>query len=142
MDLQDPTKKMSKSDADQSGCILLADNVDVISRKIKRAVTDSGTVVEAGDDKPALTNLLAIYSLISGKEVSEIVADYVGRGYGDFKSDLADLVVGAIAPLQGTHDKYMADAVAIDAVLARGREFAQGVAGAKIYAVKQRIGLV
>jgi len=142
MDLQDPTKKMSKSDAELGGCILLADNVEAISRKIKRAVTDSGTVVEASDDKPAVSNLLAIYSLISGRAVGDIEADYVGRGYGDFKSDLADLVVGAIAPLQGTHDKYMADAAAVDAVLARGREFAQNVAGAKIDAVKQIIGLV
>ncbi len=104
MGLDDPAKKMSKSAGSANNYIALSDSPDVIRRKIKRAVTDSGTEVRAGPDKPALTNLLTIYSLLAGEPVEAIVARYEGKGYADFKADLGELVVESLAPFQRAHD--------------------------------------
>ena len=100
MSLEDPTRKMSKSDANPNATIALTDDADTIRRKIRRAVTDSGSEVLAAPDKPALTNLLTIYSLLSGEPIPAIESRYAGKGYGAFKSDLADLVVSSLAPIQ------------------------------------------
>src|SRR5215203_7403210 len=91
MSLEDPSRKMSKSDANPNAAIALTDDADTIRRKIRRAVTDSGSEVLAAPDKPALTNLLTIYSLLSEEPISAIEARYSGQGYGVFKSDLAEV---------------------------------------------------
>ena len=88
MSLEDPTRKMSKSDTNPNAAIALTDDADTIRRKIRRAVTDSGSEVLAAPDKPALTNLLTIYSLLSGEPIPAIETRYAGKGYGAFKSDL------------------------------------------------------
>ena len=93
---------MSKSDASPNASIALTDDADTIRRKIRRAVTDSGADVVAAPDKPALTNLLTIYSLLSGESVPALEERYAGMGYGAFKSDLAEVVVSALAPIQET----------------------------------------
>jgi tryptophanyl-tRNA synthetase len=109
MGLDDPTKKMSKSAGSEYNFIALMDPPDAIRRKIRRAVTDSGTEVRAGDDKPALTNLLTIYSALSGETVETIVERYAGKGYADFKSDLGEVVVEALAPFQARMGELEAD---------------------------------
>ena len=100
MSLEDPTRKMSKSDTNPNASIALTDDADTIRRKIRRAVTDSGSEVIAAPDKPALTNLLTIYGLLSEEPISAIEARYAGQGYGAFKSDLAEVVISSLAPIQ------------------------------------------
>lgn len=100
MALDDPTKKMSKSSANAASYIALTDDAATITRKVKRAVTDSGSEVLSGPDKPALTNLLTIYSLFSGQAIPEIEEQFTGKGYGAFKQALADLLVDALTPIQ------------------------------------------
>ena len=100
MDLQNPVKKMSKSDDDASGVILLTDTPGNIEAKIKKAVTDSGSEIKQDMAKPAVSNLLTIYALLAKKSVEELERDYEGKGYGQFKSDLAELTVNVISSLQ------------------------------------------
>jgi tryptophanyl-tRNA synthetase len=100
MALDDPTKKMSKSATTNAGYIALTDDADTITRKIRRAVTDSGSDVVAGPDKPALTNLLTIYSLFSGDPIPALEERFAGKGYGGFKQAMADLLVEALQPIQ------------------------------------------
>jgi tryptophanyl-tRNA synthetase len=142
MSLQDPTKKMSKSDADDGGCIYLMDEPEVIRGKVKRAVTDSGSTIEASADKPALTNLLTIYSLATGRSVEAIQADYVGKGYGEFKSDLAEALVELIEPMRQAFNDHFADRAVIDEVLAIGRFAAEVIAEATLDDVKAKLGLI
>lgn len=143
MNLQDPTKKMSKSDKDDSGNILLSDDDKLIEKKIMRAVTDSGSVVAAGADKPALTNLLVIMSVLSGKEMSDLQELYASKGYGEFKKDLAELVVHTIRPLRHTHDQYMKEgSEKIDKALEHGWWRASELANAKLAQVKEVLGLL
>lgn len=141
MDLQDPSKKMSKSDKDDSGCILMSDTAELIGQKVKRAVTDSGSSVQASDDKPAVTNLLQIYSLVSGKSVTDIETEFAGKGYGEFKDSLAELLVSAIVPLQSKQAEVMADNQ-LSTILSEGAERASEVANAKLAAVKEKLGLL
>jgi tryptophanyl-tRNA synthetase len=143
MNLQDPTKKMSKSDTDDSGNILLTDDEGKIEKKIKRAVTDSGSQVSAGADKPALTNMLVIMSVLDGKPVEELEEKYVGRGYGEFKDDLAHLVVRTLKPLQHTHEQLMKPGnEKIDKALEHGWWRASELANAKLGQVKELLGLL
>jgi tryptophanyl-tRNA synthetase len=142
MDLQDPTKKMSKSEGDLSGCILLMDEPDVITRKITRAVTDSGSSVAMADDKPAVSNLLVIYSVLSGLETAALEERYAGKGYGDFKRDLAELVVEKLRPLQEHYARLIEPGNnEVDKVLERGRQHAVDIATAKLNSVYTALGL-
>jgi tryptophanyl-tRNA synthetase len=143
MNLQDPTKKMSKSDLDDSGNILLVDDDKTIAKKITRAVTDSGSVVAAGPDKPALTNLLVIMSVLTGKDIPSLEAAYATKGYGDFKKDLAEVVVETIKPLRHTHEQLMEDGNdKIDKALEHGWRCASELANAKLGRVKELLGLL
>ncbi len=143
MNLQDPTKKMSKSDTDDSGNILLKDDAKTIEKKILRAVTDSGSVVAAGADKPALTNLLVIMSVLTAESIGELEEKYAGTGYGAFKQDLAKVVVRTLEPLQATYTELMnAGNDKIDEVLERGRLRASELADAKVVRVKSTLGLL
>jgi tryptophanyl-tRNA synthetase len=141
MSLDDPTRKMEKTNPSPSSYILLTDPADVIRKKIGKAVTDSGTEVVAGPDKPALTNLLTIHSLLSDRPIPEIEAAYAGKGYGHFKKDLGDLVAAALEPIRVKIGEYMADAAALDAVLDRGADRARQIARPMVDLVKRRIGL-
>ena len=143
MNLQDPTSKMSKSDVDDSGNILLKDDERLIEKKISKAVTDSGSSVEAGADKPALTNLLVIMSVLTGKEVSELEAKYAGRGYGEFKDELAEVIVRTLKPLQHTHEQLMRDgSEKVEKALEHGWWRASELANAKLAQVKDVLGLL
>ncbi len=141
MSLENPAKKMSKSDPSPHATIALLDTPDVIRKKVKRAVTDSGSEVTATADKPALTNLLGIYSLMSGESVPVIEERYAGKGYGAFKSELADVVVEALAPIQERLAELEADSSIAHEVLADGADRARARAAATMEKVRDRMGL-
>jgi tryptophanyl-tRNA synthetase len=142
MGLDDPTKKMSKSAGSENSYIAVMDAPDVIRRKIRRAVTDSGTEVKGGPDKPALTNLLDIYAALSGETAPVIEARYEGKGYADFKVDLAEVVVEALAPIQARIRELEADKTYTLEVLKTGAERAEAIAGRTLAKVRERVGLV
>jgi tryptophanyl-tRNA synthetase len=142
MGLDDPTKKMSKSSGSDNSYIAVMDPPDAMRRKIKRAVTDSGTEVRGGPDKPALTNLLDIYSALSGETVAAVEQRYEGKGYADFKSDLGEVVVEALMPIQARIRELEADKSYTLEVLKSGAERAEGIAGRTLAKVRERIGLV
>jgi tryptophanyl-tRNA synthetase len=121
--------------------IALTDEPDLIVKKIKRAVTDSSGEVRAAVDKPAITNLLTMYSLLQDVPISELEERYAGKGYGAFKSDLAEVVVSAIEPIQRRYAELVADPSLTRAVLAEGAERARKVASAKMERVRDRMGL-
>jgi len=142
MALDDPAKKMSKSATSEAGYIALVDPPDVVRRKIKRAVTDSGAEVRPGDDKPALTNLLTIYSAMAGEPVEMIVERYAGKGYADFKSDLGEVVVEALTPFQARMKELEADKAYTLGVLKESAERAEAIAARTMQKVRERMGLV
>jgi tryptophanyl-tRNA synthetase len=142
MSLDDPAKKMSKSAGSENSYIALMDSPDVIRRKIRRAVTDSGSEVRGGSDKPALTNLLDIYSALAGAPVDEIVRRYEGKGYADLKADLGEVVVDALAPIQGRIRELEADKTFTIGVLKTGAERAEAIAARTLAKVRERVGLV
>jgi len=140
MSLQDPTKKMSKSDEAGLGCIELLDDIETAKKKIMRAVTDSGNEVKYDlKNKAAVSNLLTIYSYLSNKSVKEIEKEYIGKGYGDFKKGLAEVVAKF---LQAFQDKYYAisDGEVLD-ILNSGKEKASKIANANLEKVRQAIGV-
>ncbi len=141
MSLDDPTKKMSKSDRNPASYIALTDTPAEITKKIKRAVTDSGSEVTAAPDKPALTNLIGIYALFAGLSVTEVEERYVGKGYGAFKADLAEVVITALTPFQQRFAELQADPDIARNVLADGAERARAQASAKMRTVYERMGL-
>ncbi|MFA6537270.1 MAG: tryptophan--tRNA ligase [Patescibacteria group bacterium] len=137
--LDDATRKMSKSASSEYNYIALTDSPDLIRKKIKKAVTDSGTEVVSVPDKPAMTNLLAIYSLVTGELVRDIEKKFNGQGYGAFKNDLAEKVVEFLEPIQ---KKYNAISDAeVKEILAKGKEKARAVANKKLIQIKKVIGL-
>jgi tryptophanyl-tRNA synthetase len=142
-DLQDPTAKMSKSSSSPQGIVDVLDEPDAIRRKIARAVTDAGAEVRADPEaKPGVTNLLRIYSALSGEPVATLEAKYSGTGYGGFKKDLAELVVGTLVPIREKTQRILADEAGLDHILAHGAGRARQVAGQTMTAVRDRIGLL
>lgn len=142
MSLDDPTKKMSKSNPNACSYIALLDEPSVIVKKIKRAVTDSeGTVRYDKENKPAVSNLLTIYSACSGESIDAIVARYEGRGYGDFKKDLAEVVVSALTPIQEEYKRWINSPELTD-ILKDGAERAHAVASTTMDKVRKNMGLV
>jgi tryptophanyl-tRNA synthetase len=109
MSLQDPTKKMSKSDPNPKGFVTVFDSPDVIAKRIKSAVTDSEACVRYAEGKDGVNNLMSIYSCCTGKTNEEIEAEFAGKGYGDFKSAVADAVIAELAPVQEAYARYMTD---------------------------------
>ncbi|MBI3984082.1 tryptophan--tRNA ligase [Candidatus Microgenomates bacterium] len=142
MDLQNPSKKMSKSDQDQGGVILMTESPDEMSQKIKRAVTDSGSEVRAADDKLAISNLLQIYSLVANVAIPELEKKYQGKGYADFKNDLAEAVITVVAPLQKRYQELMEDEQELLSILEVGATKAGAIAERKLTEVKQKLGLL
>ena len=141
MALDDPTAKMSKSSPTPAGYVALLDEPDVIRRKIRRAKTDSGTEVGASPEKPAITNLMGIYAGLTGRGVPEIEEQYRGKGYGDFKKDLAEVVVEALSPIRERALELMDDPRELDEVLEAGAEKARGVARSTLHAAWAKLGL-
>ncbi len=139
MSLQDPAKKMSKSDENLNGSIFLLDDADTITKKIKRAVTDSGTDISFDETRPAIKNLLTIYQLLSGKSADECVEHFAGSGYGDFKGQLAETVVEFLRPFQERIEEY--DDASLDAILKRGAEKARSIASETLQDVYKKTGI-
>ena len=142
MGLDDPARKMSKSADSAHNYIALTDSPDEIRRKIKRAVTDSGAEVRFGPDKPALSNLLTIYSLLAGEPVEAVVARYEGKGYAELKTDLAEIVVEALGPFQRRMTELGADKSFTLDVLRDGAERAAVIAARTMAKVRDRMGFV
>lgn len=140
MGLDDPNKKMSKSAPSEYNYIALSDTAETVRKKIKKAVTDSGSEIVYSDDKPALKNLINIYSLLSGKMTQDIEAMYVGKGYGDFKTDLAEVVVNFLTPLQERLANISDDDVL--AILKSGAEKARELARIKMKQVREKMGFL
>jgi tryptophanyl-tRNA synthetase len=142
-DLQDPTAKMSKSGSAPGGIVDLLDDPRVSAKKIRSAVTDAEREIRYDPAaKPGVSNLLTIHSSLSGRTVAELEADYAGRGYGDLKKDLAEIVADFTAPLAERVQAFLDDPAELDRVLARGATRAREVAGATLAAVHDRIGFL
>jgi tryptophanyl-tRNA synthetase len=140
MGLDDPTKKMSKSATSEYNWIALTDKPDMIRKKIKKAVTDSGSEIKYQDDKPALKNLINIYCGFSGKSPKEIEVMYVGKGYGDFKNDLAEVVVANLQPIQEKM-KSLSDEEVLK-ILEAGVAKVHPLAEKKMKEVKEKVGFI
>ncbi|MBI4122323.1 MAG: tryptophan--tRNA ligase [Parcubacteria group bacterium] len=140
MSLAEPANKMSKSDKKTNATIGLLDEPDVIKAKIARAVTDSGSTVEYASDKPALKNLLTIYSACSGQSIPDIVKHYDGMGYKLFKEGLAKVVIEHLRPIQERYKQLDADPTMFHALLSQGAEKANLVASATLRNVKEAVG--
>ncbi len=140
MGLDDPTKKMSKSALSEYNFIALSDDPEKAKKKIMKAVTDSGTEVTYQDDRPALKNLITIYSLLGDKSTDEVVAMYAGKGYADFKRDLAEVVASFLADFQKRF-AAISDEEAM-AVLRAGAEKARNVASEKMKDVRGKVGFL
>ena len=141
MALDDPTSKMSKSAPTPAGYVELLDEPDVVRRKIRRAKTDSGSEVVSSPEKPAITNLLNIYAGLTGLPVSEIEERYRGRGYGDFKKDLGEVVVDALSPIRERALELLDDPKELDDLLESGAGRAREVAHATLRDAWTRMGL-
>lgn len=141
MGLDDPTKKMSKSSPAPKSYISLLDDAETIQKKIKSAVTDSGSEVKAGADRPALTNLLTIFSLVAKRSIKDIEADYEGKGYGAFKADLADAIIAYLEPLQTRIQAGLENEHLLIEILDRGAERAQARAEETMKKVRANIGV-
>jgi tryptophanyl-tRNA synthetase len=141
-DLQEPTAKMSKSASSPAGIIDLLDEPGAVRRKIARAVTDAGEVRADDAGKPGVTNLLRIYSALSGEPIAALETRYAGAGYGAFKKDLAEVVTGALAPIRERAEKLLADEAVLDRMLAHGAAKARPVAAQTMTAVRERVGFL
>src|SRR5215211_6770164 len=140
MALHDPSKKMSKSDENANGRISLLDDADTVRRKFKRAVTDSGTDVRFDETRPAVSNLLTIFPLLTGKTPEEIEAHFAGKGYAQLKGDLADAAVEFLRPFQ-ERVRAIGDEE-LSRILRDGAEKARVIAAATLRRVKERMGIV
>ena len=140
--LADPSKKMSKSDENPNGCVLILDSKDDIIRKFKRAVTDSDTVVRYADGKEGINNLMTIYSCFTGKSFDEIEREFDGRGYGDFKLAVGESCADGLAPIQETYRRLMADRAYLENLLKENAEKASYIARRTLSKVYRKIGFL
>ena len=142
MSLQEPEKKMSKSDTNVNGFVLMLDDADTIVRKFKRAVTDSDGCVRAAGDKPGVTNLMSIYSVFTGRDYAAIEKEFAGRGYGEFKLAVAEVVKDAFAPIQAEYKRILADKAYLDGVLTGGARRAAAIADRTVTKVYKKVGFL
>mgnify|MGYP000310272065 FL=1 len=141
MSLQEPTRKMSKSDENVNATIMLLDDKDTIIRKFKRAVTDSETEVRYGEDKPGISNLMDIYGCVTGKTNDEITAEFAGKGYGDFKLAVGEAVADELAPLQKRYEELLKDKAYIENCIKENDAKAAYFANKTLRKVHKKIGL-
>ncbi len=141
MALDDPTKKMSKSDPNPNSRINLLDDPKTIKQKIARATTDSLRLVKFDPERPGITNLLTIYQLLTGKSQQEIEAEFEGKGYGDFKSALTERLIATLAPIQARHRELMNDLPTLENMLKQGADQVRPIAAATLQEIKDVVGL-
>lgn len=140
MSLQDPTKKMSKSDENINGSIYLMDDTDTIIRKCKRAVTDSDSEIRYSEDKPGISNLLDIYTACTGKTVEEAEKEFDGKGYGEFKLAVGEAVASVLAPLQKEYEKIVNDKEYLDGIIKENDDKARYFANKTLRKVRKKVG--
>lgn len=142
MSLQDPTRKMSKSDENVNACVSLLDTPEVIMKKFKRAVTDSEARVCVGEGKEGVNNLIGIYSAITGKTAEEITNEFEGKGYGDFKVAVGEAVVEELRPVRERYEQYIKDKAYLEESWRKGAEFADRLAQRTLAKTMKKIGFV
>ena len=140
MSLVDPAKKMSKSDENPNGFITLSDDKDTIIRKCKRAVTDSGNEVRAAEDKPGVSNLIAIYGAFTGKSAEETEREFAGKGYGDFKVAVGEAIADVLVPMQEEKAHILKDKQFLNDVMKKGAEAASRIARRTLSKVYRKVG--
>ena len=141
MSLQEPTRKMSKSDPEET-YIAILDKPDIIRKKLRRAVTDcDARVIYDPENKPGVANLMSIMSALTGKTMDEIANEYDGKGYGVFKDAVADCVIAALEPIQNEYDRINADKAYLEGVMVSGRERAEAIAYRTMLKVRKKVGL-
>ena len=141
MSLQEPTRKMSKSDPEET-YIAILDKPDIIRKKLRRAVTDcDARVIYDPENKPGVANLMSIMSALTGKTMDEIANEYDGKGYGIFKDAVADCVIAALEPIQNEYDRINADKAYLEGVMVSGRERAEAIAYRTMLKVRKKVGL-
>ena len=142
MSLQDPTKKMSKSDENLNSWVAILDDPDTIMRKFKRAVTDSEARVCIGEDKLGINNLIGIYSAVTGKTAEQVTAEFEGKGYGDFKTAVGEAVVEELRPIRERYEAIIKDKAALEALYKEGAEKANYAARKTLSKVMKKVGFV
>jgi tryptophanyl-tRNA synthetase len=142
MSLTEPESKMSKSDENENSYISLLDPPEKIKAKFKKAVTDSEGIIRCSEDKPGVSNLISIYSAVTGNTVEEIEKEFSGNGYGVLKSSVADAVCAALEPLQKRYEQIRSDREYLSAVIKNGAERAESNASKMLRKVQKKIGLI
>lgn len=142
MSLQNPAAKMSKSDENVNGCILLTDDDNVIMKKFKRAITDNEAKVRYAEGKEGINNLMNIYSAVTGKSLDEIENEFDGRGYGDFKEAVGQAVVDELKPIKERYNEFVNDKAFIEQCYSEGDEFAFKLSRKTMSKVMKKIGFV
>lgn len=142
MSLLEPTKKMSKSDTNENNVINLLDSPEIILKKMRRAVTDSGAEIKFSSDKPGVSNLLTIYSAVTEKSIAQLEQDYSGQGYGKFKTDLAEAIIEFLRPVQQKYGVLRSDENMLKKNMQDGASYAREIAQATLKQVHEVIGFV
>ena len=142
MSLQDPTKKMSKSDENPNASVWVLDDRDTVIRKFKRAVTDSETEVCAREGKDGIINLMSIYGAVTGKSFEEIETEFKGKGYGEFKLAVGEAVADKLAPMQAEYKRVSADKGYIDNCMKQGAEKAFRASRKTLQKVQKKVGFI
>ena len=140
MSLQDPTKKMSKSDSNENAYISMYDDYDTVIRKFKRAVTDSDNCIKFSEDKPGISNLISIYTIFSGKSIEETEKEFEGVGYGEFKQAVGEVVANKLKPINDKKNELIKDKAYLDNVLFEGKEKACYIANKMLRKVYKKVG--
>ena len=142
MSLQDPTAKMSKTDPDPNATVYLSDSDKEIEKKVKRAVTDSGSEISWDDSKPGVKNLLTIQAAVTGKKIDALVASYAGKQYGHLKVDTAEILIQAIRPIRDETDRLLRDPIQLDRILHEGAVRARLRAAPTLRKMQEVLGFV
>lgn len=142
MSLQDPSKKMSKSDENQNAWVAILDDRDTIIRKFKRAVTDSESCVRVSEDKPGVSNLIGIYSAVTGKTADEVEREFDSKGYGEFKLAVGEAVADELKPIKERYDRIISDKETLERIFRDGAEKAEYVARKTYFKAMKKVGFV
>jgi tryptophanyl-tRNA synthetase len=141
MNLQEPSVKMSKSRGAESGTVLMLDPPETVRKKVRSAVTDSGSEVRYDpEEKPGISNLIELMTVVTGDSIQDVEARYDGSGYGQFKSDVADEIVALLEPIQARYAEVRGDQVELERLLAMGAEKARALSGPTLAQMYERIG--
>lgn len=140
--LQDPEKKMSKSDDNANAWVALLDDRDTIIRKFKRAVTDSDSEIRMSEEKPGISNLITIYSAVTNKTVAETEKEFAGKGYGEFKLAVGEAVADTLAPIRERHNEIISDKAELERLYRLGAEKAEHVARKTYFKAMKKVGFV